>query len=216
MKKLLSILSVLVMGVAFSGCDFGSDDEDNGDVVPMDDMMAQDVPEDVLIAEEGYTFVAIIDDLNNVVDVGCQDGNPGSDIDAIELMRGGQEAANVVAVAGEVVDVSDVPEANATACPTNAKDDPSTVLDIADGVVGQPTYFSLNGREIQVQLWDETEVPAEMMAGDFLHVVEMHNGTPESAEDYTINVGFEDANGDIQWQPLTDTGSTGETFVEIM
>jgi hypothetical protein len=219
MKKLVSLLSVLVMGVAFSGCDFGSDDNGGDDTIAGQDTVGgEDTAQDVLVAEEGYTYVRIIDDLANVVDVGCQAGNPGADIDAIELMRGGQDAASVVATAGDIVDVSDVPEANATACAANDKDDPSEVLGVADGVAGDGTftgYFSLNGRTLDVQLWDATDAPVEMTVGDFLHVVEMHNNTPESAENYTIMVGYM-GDTDVVWQDLTTEGSTGETFVEIL
>lgn len=211
--KRFGLLAVLVLVLGLFGCAFGNDGEDttSEDTAALD-TTAGDTTADAVVEDAFFKYVAIADDPDNIVTNGCNT-NPGADIDCVELMRGGTTAADVVATAGSIVKVSDLPEG---ACETNDKDDETEVLGAQNGVVDPDTdtytgYFSLNGREI----WIELSNDEYLQDGDTLHVVEMYNPDNPNAtiEKYTVSVTDDTAG---EWLELVSGVSTGETLIDIV
>jgi len=193
MKKFLSIFSVLILGLAFAACDFGSDDE--GDATVDDDTYVDEdeTGEDDTTDpgyEEDWELVMIIDAEENTSGGECNAGNPGADIDAIEIYRDGD-------LFGWVSSVEAIEQNFATPCDDNDKDDPEEMLGQSDGTAnaddGFAGYFSLNGR-IAYLLMSEI-----MENDDELVIYEMFNAdnTEATIEDYQVYLGFYNEDGDM-------------------
>jgi len=210
MKQFLSIFAVLILGAAFLACDFGSNDEDT--TAGEDDTFTQDLEGegDTYVAglENDWELVMIIDAEENTADT-CNAGNPGADIDAVEIYRDG-------ALFGWVNSVEAVDQAFVTPCDDNDKDDPDEMIGPADGTAnsddGFAGYFSLNGRDV-VLLMSEL-----MENGDELVVYEMYNADNPDAtiEDYQVFLGYYTDEGDMAFtdDAITDW-NTGLVTVTI-
>jgi len=211
MKKFLSIFAVLILGTAFLACDFGSDDGDTtageDDTYTAGDFVAED---DTYTAglEEDWELVMIIDAEENTADT-CNAGNPGADIDAVEIYRDGT-------LYGWVNSVEAVSQAFVTPCDDNDKDDPEEMVGPSDGVAnsddGFSGYFSLNGYDV-VLLMSEL-----MENGDELVVYEMYNADNPAAtiEDYQIFLGYYTDTGDMAFtQDAITDWNTGLVTVTI-
>jgi len=199
-------------GEPFSGVDSTSDDTTaREDLLPRTDTEA--LPETDAIAPDVIDFdvwqdpdvfrhpndndwelVAIVDSPDNTLNT-CNAGNPGADIDAVELYRDG--ALHGWAHSVEAID-NDMWGAD-WACDNdeNLKDDPDEMLGLADGVAnsedGFEGYFSLNGCTVYLLM---SEI---MYNGDELVVYEMFNAeNPEATiEDYQVYLGFYTDDGDM-------------------
>ncbi len=209
MKKFLSIFAVMILGSAFLACDFGSDDED-GTTVEEDTYTEEDeyTEEDTTGGgyENDWELVMIIDSPDNTVDT-CNAGNPGADIDAVELYRDGD-------LYGWVNSVEALEQTNDTPCDENDKDDPEEMLGQADGQAGDGVfegYFSLDGRSAYLLM---SEI---MENGDELVIYEMFNAENPDAtiEDYQVYLGYYTDEGDMaftdeafsDWNTGTVTGT---------
>ena len=175
--------------------------------LPEPDVIAPDVIDfeawvepDVVGYENDWELVMIVDSPDNTLDT-CNAGNPGADIDAVELYRDNNLhgwANSVEAIdadiwsAGWPCDNDD-----------NDKDDPEEMLGQADGMAnpydGFEGYFSLNGRTVYLLM---SEI---VQNGDELVVYEMFNpDNPDAAiEDYKVYLGFYNDDGDMAF---TDDG----------
>ena len=215
MKKFLSIFSVLFLGLAFAACDFGSDDEGDGGTIEDDVYVDEDeTGEDdtTVVDENDWELVMIVDSPDNTADT-CNAGNPGADIDAVELYSDGdlygwvtsvELVENDIWVAGWPCDNDD-----------NDKDDPEEMLGQADGTAnaddGFAGYFSLNGRTVSLLM---SEI---MTDGDELVIYEMFNADNLDAtiEDYQVYLGYYTDEGDMafndeafsNWNTGTVTGT---------
>jgi hypothetical protein len=234
MKKWIAGLAALVLGLAFAGCDFGTDEEgdsegyyedftENGEdaVVQEDTGGGQDnvlPPEDFREGQEctagqaaGYVKIRIEDDPGNPTLVNCN-SNPGADIDAVCLYGPNDEE---LGCAGTVL-VEEI----APVCDKNDKADPQQVIGINDGIAGPDDYvgyYSLNGgaivvtiREVLAEGMGETDI--ELLCGDVVHVWEMYNAADPQAtvEKYKVSLGT----ADDQWKPGSDF-ATGEIDVPV-
>ena len=154
---------------------------------------------DYLGGEDTYTgayvhdweLVMIIDAEENTSGGKCNAGNPGADIDAVEIWRDGE-------LFGWVSSVEAIEEFFSTPCDENDKDDPEEMLGPADGHCGDGIfsgYFALNGR-IAYLLMSEI-----MENGDELVVYEMFNAENPDAtiETYQVYLGFYNDEGDMAW-----------------
>ena len=217
MKKWLSLMAAMALGLSFVGCDF-SDDEDE-DVYEEKDQTGEPDP-DVTESDftrtgtctagesAGYFWVMIDDDPDGTAfdpeDKNCKAGNPGADIDAICLWRGDDKLACAATV--EYAPLGDL------VCEKNDKDDPNEVLGDPDGVAADGVftgYFSLNGGSIVVNFDNDEEI----LCGDTLHVVEMFNpDNPDSTiEEYKVSIGVA-AEG--PWN-IESSWVTGEALIDV-
>ena len=172
------------------------------------------VPEDIFIGNDTYTvgdeyteddgttggyendweLVLIVDSPDNTVDT-CNAGNPGADIDAVEIYRDGDLWGWGISV--EALD-NDIWGGN-WLCDNadNDKDDPEEVLGQADGTAnsddGFSGYFSLNGRTVYLLMSEILE------NGDELVIYEMFNADNPDAtiEDYKVYLGYYTDDGDM-------------------
>lgn len=195
MKIFLSIFSIMVLGTAFLACDFGSDDEDSSGTPEDDAYYSYDDTyyEDDTGGgglENDWELVMIVDAEENTSGGECNDGNPGADIDAVELFRDGT-------VYGWVQSVEALEEVFVTPCDVNDKDDPEEMLGQEDGVAsaeeGFSGYFSLNGRTAYLLMSDLME------DGDSLVIYEMYNELNPDAtiETYQVYLGYYTDDGDM-------------------
>ena len=192
MKKIFSILAVMVLSTAFLACDFGSDDEDT--TTPGDDTYTAEEDEyttdDTYVGTENvWELVMIVDAAENTAGGECNAGNPGADIDAVELYRDGL-------LYGTASSVELLEQTHTTPCDDNDKDDPEEMLGESDGQAGDGVfqgYFSLNGRSAYL-LMDEA-----MEDGDSLVIYEMYNATNPTAtiEDYQVYLGYYNEDDDM-------------------
>ena len=218
MKKLFSIFAVLILGTAFMACDFGSDDEDGttgGEEDTYTSEGDQYTEEDTGgggTYDNDWELVMIIDSPDNTVDT-CNAGNPGADIDAVEIYRDGDLYgwANSVEALDTDIWGGAWPCDNAD----NDKDDPDEMLGQADGLAssddGFSGYFSLNGRTAYMLMSDLME------NGDELVIYEMFNAENPDAtiEDYQVYLGYYTNDGDMaftdeafsDWNTGTVTGT---------
>jgi len=217
MKRLgspvLSAVLVLFLVTIGAGC-FGNDDEAGGGDAVSDEGGEPDVAEpDVIIVDGGdWELVMIIDSPDNTADT-CNAGNPGADIDAVEIYRDGLIfgwADSVEAMDTDIWGV-DWPCDNID----NDKDDPDEMLSQADGVAsaeeGFSGYFSLNGRTVYLLM---SEI---MENGDELVIYEMFDAdNPEATvETYRVYLGYYTGEGDmafvndafLEWNTGTVTGT---------
>lgn len=209
MKKIFGILAALALSFSMSACDFGSDDSDvvaGDDTAQIDTVPGDDTP---VTPEYDWKYVKLVDDPANITEWGCQAGNPGADIDCVEVWSGG-ETGSLVATAKTVLEVTGQ---SSEACPENDKDDESKVLGAQDGQAGNGTfqgYYSLNGRGLILEL-DEA-----MIAGDWLHIVEMHNAdTTTGVEHFSVFVGYMN-DGAYAWgEDAVSDSATGEVWLEV-
>ena len=194
MKKFLSILSVLVLGLAFAACDFGSEDDTDA-VEEYDSYVDPDEAgeDDTFVGyENDWELVMIIDAEENTSGGECNAGNPGADIDAVEFFRDGVKE-------GWVHSVEAVEENFATPCDENDKDDPDEMVGPEDGVAnsddGFSGYFSLNGRKVTLLM------SSIMENGDDLVIYEMYNADNPDAtiEDYQVFLGYLAEDGEPAW-----------------
>ena len=195
MKKLLSIFGILILSTAFLACDFGSDDEDStteggddtyteGDEYTEDDTYTDGY-------ENDWELVMIIDAEENTSGGVCNAGNPGADIDAVEVYRDGM--LNATAISVEALE-----QTFQTPCPNNDKDDPDEMLGQQDGVAEDGVYegyFSLDGRSAYLLMSDIME------NGDSIVIYEMRDATnPEATiEDYQVYLGYYTDDGEMAW-----------------
>jgi len=214
MKKFLSILAVMILGSAFMACDFGSDDDDTttpeaDSYIEADEYTDDDAGGGI---ENHWELVMIIDSPDNTVDT-CNAGNPGADIDAVELYRDG----DVYGWANSVEALDTDIWGGAWPCDNadNDKDDPDEMLGQADGTAssdeGFSGYFSLNGRTAYLLMSDIME------NGDELVIYEMFNAENPDAtiEDYQVYLGYYTNDGDMaftddaftDWNTGTVTGT---------
>ena len=131
----------------------------------------------------------IVDAAENTAGGECNAGNPGADIDAVELYRDGL-------LYGTASSVELLEQTHTTPCDDNDKDDPEEMLGESDGQAGDGVfqgYFSLNGRSAYL-LMDEA-----MEDGDSLVIYEMYNATNPTAtiEDYQVYLGYYNEDDDM-------------------
>ena len=190
MKKFLSIFAVMILGTAFMACDFGGDDDDSTGGEPDTYYGDDEYTEDDTTGggyENDWELVLIIDSPDNTADT-CNAGNPGADIDAVEVYRDGELHGTANSVEAMDNDIWDA----AWPCDNddNDKDDPDEMLGQADGLAsaddGFSGYFSLNGRSAYLAMSDIME------NGDELVIYEMFNAeNPEATiEDYQVYLGY--------------------------
>ncbi len=215
MKKFLSIFAVMILGTAFMACDFGGDDDDSSGGEPDAGYTEDDTYYEEDTSGGGYEndweLVLIIDAEENTVDT-CNAGNPGADIDAVEIYRDGE-------IHGWGQSVEAVDHNFATPCDDNDKDDPDEMVGQADGHAssdqGFSGYFSLNGRMAYLLM---SEI---MENGDELVIYEMFNAENPDAtiEDYQVYLGYYTNDGDMTFtdEAFTDwnTGTVLNTITDL-
>ncbi len=221
MRKVLVFLLGLGLAVTVQGCgffDFGDTDDDNDqvegeiDVPEQPEEVAEEIKEGTCTPGQsaGYTFVMVEDAADNPTLVDCNT-NPGADLDSICIYR----ADELVGCAAEVAytPVDPVP------CEQNDKDDPEQVLGPPDGIAGNGEfsgYFSLNGGFVIVGF----EAGLEMLCGDVIEVVEMHNAEDPDAtvEQYRTSMGSGTdclgAGTDCLWA-LTSDWAVGHDEIDV-
>jgi len=199
MKKFLSIFSILILGLAFAACDFGDDGDDDATVDDYDTYVDEDETGEADVTagyEYDWELVMIIDSPDNTVDT-CNAGNPGADIDAVEIYRDGSLEGWVHSVEAMDTDIwgAGWPCDN----DDNDKDDAAEMEGPANGTAnsddGFAGYFSLNGRTVYLLM-------SELMYnGDELVIYEMFNADNPDAtiEDYQVYLGFYNDDGDMAW-----------------
>jgi hypothetical protein len=219
MKKLLSILAALALGLSFAACDFGENDADATESYDTAEPGETADPVDTTVEPDvRYQYVRIKDDPENITVNDCT-SNPGADIDAIELYRGAGTVDDLtddhlIATADEVMAID-----GENLCPENHKDDENTILGAADGIVDPDAgtysgYYSLNGREVTVMLSNDED----LTDGDILRVIEMYNPDNPAAtvEKYSVLIGFFDADvDDYAWTEIMADIASGEIFLDI-
>lgn len=189
MRRVLAFVLSAGLVVALNGCGFGGSDDDGelveGEIdVPLQpEEVAAEVLEGTCTPGQSadYMFVMIEDAADNPTLVDCNT-NPGADIDSICIYREDESQGCATLVAYTPADP--VP------CDENHKDDPEQVLGAPDGIAGPDDfegYFSLNGGWVIVGF----EAGLELLCGDVLEVIEMHNAEDPGAtvEQYRTSLG---------------------------
>lgn len=217
MKKWWSLLVALLFVFAYSACDFGEGEEDaaggevveetiGGEVTPQD-LTGECTPGD----SAGYFYVLIKDDWtqNSALDPNaCTAGNPGADIDFVELQNTDGTDTKGYAVVDSFVEGD-------TNCPNDKADPTAGTIGEWDAVVGPDEYsgyLSLNGGELIVH-FEDNQGSVEILCGDIIHIVEVFNeDKPEQTEEYyTVDIGL---NTDGPWAGLGEEGR-GESFLDV-
>lgn len=162
---LLALLAVA--GLMMFACEASVDDGETTDTVTGTDTVADTTPATT------YSWIRIADDPTNSTLDNCT-VNPGADIDAIAVYRGGA----LLGWAGKIIatNLGDV-------CTGSAADDPNEALgpsDETDGSDSDNLFVALNGGEIVARIDDEiTGDQIVLQEGDQVWVYEVVGTAPE-------------------------------------
>ncbi len=207
----LVVALVLALATFGVGCFGDNGDAGEGDVFePEPDTADPDTGDEsdveVYPYENEWELILLVDSPDNTTDT-CNAGNPGADIDAVEVYRDMELYAWAASV--EFIE-----QTHETPCEENDKDDPEDMLGPADGQAADGVfegYFSMNGRSVGLLLSDLLE------DGDELVIYEMFNAENPDAtiEDYQVYLGYYLDDGDMafndeafaDWNTGTVTGT---------
>jgi len=176
MKK-VSMGLVVVLSFAFAACELDKTDEGvTDDTITGDNTTTETV-------EAVYKWVRISDDPDNESLSTCGNNNPGADIDAVAIVRGGS-------IIGWVDQI--VADKLGSTCGTNTAANPNEVkgneLD-PDASDAENMFLSLNGGEISVHFADMTTgTEIVIQKGDQIKVFEIPGTGSGQTEYYDVDL----------------------------
>ena len=179
MKKAVTAIVLGVFMVALSACEL-----DKGNEGVTEGTTPTDNGGETVTPTGTYKFIRVMDDTTNEQLSTCTNPNPGADIDAVAVLRGGTIIGWASQVFGDEL---------GSVCAKNTAANPNTALaqsDETDPMDSENLFVSLNGGSIVVRFADSTTgSDITLQSGDTIKVFEV----PGTSADYYYVDACEDS-----------------------